>query len=167
MKGIGCCLLVLAAVWLLFAPVFHPPERPNAVSRACLSNIKQLGLGLTMYAQDYDDRFPPASQWRAEVFPYIKNEQVFNCPALDDHNVVSYGFNRHLQGHQYDKVVAADKVVMIFDTIPGGSDNGGVELLPHKPRHKGGTHNLGFADGHAKNVTPAQLSNFEWSVRTK
>src|SRR5437660_12563920 len=46
---------VLAAI--LF-PVLAPCGCHEGDGRTCLSNLKQLGLGMMMYAQDYDDHYP-------------------------------------------------------------------------------------------------------------
>ncbi|HEY3397628.1 MAG TPA: hypothetical protein VGM19_08220 [Armatimonadota bacterium] len=50
----------------------------------CLSNVKQLGLGLGMYAADSNFRLPLGSEeWRG-VFPYVKNNQIFVCPRAPE-----------------------------------------------------------------------------------
>ncbi|MES2464412.1 MAG: hypothetical protein V4671_27950, partial [Armatimonadota bacterium] len=74
---------------------------------------KQLGLGLTMYTQDYDETFPqgmngptyPAG-WAGQIYPYVKNGGAFKCPSDPTEprngsysNVlvpVSYAFNTNL-----------------------------------------------------------------------
>jgi prepilin-type N-terminal cleavage/methylation domain-containing protein/prepilin-type processing-associated H-X9-DG protein len=55
-------LVVIAIIAILVAilfPVFAQ-AREKARSTACLSNQKQLSLGMQLYVQDYDERFPPA-----------------------------------------------------------------------------------------------------------
>src|SRR5579863_5184611 len=50
-------LIVIAVIAILAAllfPVFSQ-AREKARQTACLSNLKQMGLGVTMYAQDYDE----------------------------------------------------------------------------------------------------------------
>ena len=41
-------------------------DREKARQASCLSNLKQIGNALTMYVQDYDEVWPPASleRWR-------------------------------------------------------------------------------------------------------
>jgi prepilin-type processing-associated H-X9-DG protein len=57
-----------------------------------MSNLKQIGLGLMQYVQDYDERLPmiyysdPAfnvagSGWPDLIYPYVKSTQVFDCPS--------------------------------------------------------------------------------------
>lgn len=69
--------------------------RENARSSSCQSNLKQLGLGLIQYVQDYDELYPPVSTsekspmgyantgygWAGLVQPYIKSTQIYQCPS--------------------------------------------------------------------------------------
>src|SRR5690348_13949507 len=82
-------LVVIAVVALLVTmlfPVFSR-ARENARRSACASNLKQIGLGLQMYCQDHDGRYPsPASSattygWAQTIQPYLKNAQIFQCPS--------------------------------------------------------------------------------------
>jgi type II secretory pathway pseudopilin PulG len=56
-------LVVIAIIGLLAAilfPVFSR-IRENARRSSCQSNMKQLGLGIMQYVQDFDERFPVGS----------------------------------------------------------------------------------------------------------
>src|SRR5690606_24127259 len=67
--------------------------RENARRTACLSNLKQIGLGIQMYTQDYDEKlvtyaYPPPVQgdpgnygWQVALMPYVKSVQMFVCPS--------------------------------------------------------------------------------------
>jgi len=47
---------------VILFPVFaQAREKARAIS--CLSNMKQLGLGMRMYSQDYDERAGAVSTW--------------------------------------------------------------------------------------------------------
>jgi prepilin-type N-terminal cleavage/methylation domain-containing protein/prepilin-type processing-associated H-X9-DG protein len=100
-------LLVVVAIIAILAAILFPvfaQAREKARQSACLSNVKQLGTGIQMYLQDYDDVFPfnwygptpdfwwqtkPATgagsgeayKWMDVIYPYVKNEQVFTCPS--------------------------------------------------------------------------------------
>lgn len=105
-------LLVVIAIIAILAAILFPvfqKVRENARRTACLSNMKQLGLGITQYEQDFDEKSPNgwdpygrASGWAWQVYPYIKSVGVFQCP--DDSAVgpkaSSYGMNRNLGGRQ-------------------------------------------------------------------
>lgn len=58
-------LLVVIAIIAILAAILFPVfarARENARKSACLSNLKQLGLGFQQYLQDNDGRFPGAAQ---------------------------------------------------------------------------------------------------------
>lgn len=50
--------------------------------------MKQIALGMQMYAQDHDSVYPPRApqdagrSWDSLLYPYLKNERVFRCPNL-------------------------------------------------------------------------------------
>ncbi len=89
-------LLVVIAIIAILAAILFPVfarAREKARQSSCLSNLKQVGLALLQYAQDYDEAFPatynwiyggqqwPLMSWRVCIFPYIRNVQVFECPS--------------------------------------------------------------------------------------
>ena len=88
-------LLVVIAIIAILAAILFPvfaQARAKARQVACLSNMKQIGLGIIQYTQDYDGVLPAAEtgvepaiiSWPTLVFPYIKSEGVFVCPSADD-----------------------------------------------------------------------------------
>ncbi|HEY0075060.1 MAG TPA: DUF1559 domain-containing protein [Abditibacteriaceae bacterium] len=95
-------LLVVIAIIALLAAILFPVfarARENARRTSCLNNLKQIGIGLLAYTQDYDevmvadwfgpDTMPTEPQgtgggrykWMDAIYPYVKNEAVFNCPS--------------------------------------------------------------------------------------
>jgi len=55
-------LLVVIAIIAILASILFPVfarARENARRASCMSNMKQIGIGLMMYTQDYDERYPP------------------------------------------------------------------------------------------------------------
>src|SRR5437773_5547224 len=95
-------LLVVIAIIAILAAILFPvfaQARAKARQAACLSNMKQLGTGLMMYAQDYDETLPlndyignglaplpcwldPSAgvSWCSGIYPYVSNAQVYVCP---------------------------------------------------------------------------------------
>jgi prepilin-type N-terminal cleavage/methylation domain-containing protein/prepilin-type processing-associated H-X9-DG protein len=85
-------LLVVIAVIAILAAMLMPvfaQARGKARQSSCLSNLRQLGMGVQMYAQDYG-AYPlasspssqvPRTRWADHIFPYVRNEQVFLCPS--------------------------------------------------------------------------------------
>jgi len=86
-------LLVVITIISILAAILFPVfarARENARKAACMSNLKQIGLGMMMYIQDFDETFPVSWQswvstdqmyWYQIIDPYIKNKQVFVCPT--------------------------------------------------------------------------------------
>jgi prepilin-type N-terminal cleavage/methylation domain-containing protein/prepilin-type processing-associated H-X9-DG protein len=85
-------LLVVIAIIAILAAILFPvfaQAREKARQTSCLSNMKELGLALNMYAQDYDGTLMQTSwedpvlkiHWSYLTQPYIKNLQIFVCPS--------------------------------------------------------------------------------------
>jgi prepilin-type N-terminal cleavage/methylation domain-containing protein/prepilin-type processing-associated H-X9-DG protein len=99
-------LLVVIAIIAILAAILFPvfaQARDKARAATCLSNIKQLALGIQMYAQDYDERLisrpsgslgdcswqfvcgVPRTRWYLNwwdvVLPYTKNNKIYYCPS--------------------------------------------------------------------------------------
>ena len=85
-------LLVVIAIIAILAAILFPVfarARENARRSSCQSNLKQIALGFAQYTQDYDERYPnsvlpsPADSpgWAFALQPYIKSEQLFQCPS--------------------------------------------------------------------------------------
>src|SRR5690348_4983087 len=84
-------LLVVIAIIAILAAILFPvfaQAREKARSISCLSNCKQIGTGVLMYAQDYDEQIVPwfvrtglprdnfrhdLNSWVQLLQPYIKN----------------------------------------------------------------------------------------------
>jgi len=149
-------LLVVIAIIAILASILFPVfarARAKARQAACSSNLKQFGLAIDMYAQDYDEMLPPhnddedprptAYDWRYETFiyrlqPYVRNTQLTKCPedpdwkppGTADERWWSYDFNRgceYAPQQPYWLAVFEDPAgtVILFD---GGEPDHGVEL---------------------------------------
>src|SRR5207249_7027042 len=86
-------LLVVIAIIAILAAILFPVfalAREKARSATCLSNQKQLGTAMSMYIQDYDERYPnwkttvPKSAdhpngkitWVENMQPYARNKNI-------------------------------------------------------------------------------------------
>ena len=100
-------LLVVIAIIAILAAILFPvfaKAREKARQASCLSNVKQMTLGLLQYSQDYDERIIKSEAyftgwtggrwvdrndstrthyflWLQGIEPYMKNEQVAICPS--------------------------------------------------------------------------------------
>src|SRR4051812_21247069 len=98
-------LLVVIAIIAILAAILFPvfaQARDKARATACLSNMKQLGLGLQMYAQDYDETLPLGNVVRdfaaagavpnflGSLEPYTKSKGIFFCPSAVNASAAGY-----------------------------------------------------------------------------
>ena len=97
-------LLVVIAIIAILAAILFPVfarARENARKTSCLSNLKQIGLGVLQYTQDYDERYPmryyggagdrqEANSWRRQIFPYVKSTQLFACPSNTRNSTLAF-----------------------------------------------------------------------------
>jgi len=92
-------LLVVIAIIAILAAILFPVfarAREKARQSSCMSNLKQIGLGVMQYVQDYDERLPrwgctyiawitgvsdPDNHPWVIVEPYVKNRQIYICPS--------------------------------------------------------------------------------------
>src|ERR1044071_2326782 len=84
-------LLVVIAIIALLAAILFPVfarARENARRASCQSNLKEIALGIKQYIQDYDERYPLDDSadtnvvgWAYVIQPYMKSEQIFQCPS--------------------------------------------------------------------------------------
>jgi prepilin-type N-terminal cleavage/methylation domain-containing protein len=106
-------LLVVIAVIAILAAILFPvfaQAREKARQTTCVSNMRQMGLAVQMYAQDYDECLPLAAtatatgflNWHNLTDPYVKNTQVWICPSYSapirdifGNSVCHYGFNAY------------------------------------------------------------------------
>lgn len=97
-------LLVVIAIIALLAAILFPVfarARENARKSSCQNNLKQIGIGIAQYVQDYDETFPLArgsanigdnealigATWHMVTFPYTKSLQIYNCPSASNPTV--------------------------------------------------------------------------------
>ena len=159
-------LLVVIAIIAILASILFPVfarAREKARESACISNLKQIGLAVHMYASDYDELLPLANEYPAapppadgyhqgppsivEVLePYTKNQQIFRCPSDTDRMWEE-------QGTSYDYGFGLLDIGMPPQMIDSPWDNEPSKTLlagDYSPDW----HTLGsvmlYADGHAK-----------------
>jgi prepilin-type processing-associated H-X9-DG protein len=67
-------MLVMLAVWLVYARERGRFARPRAKRINCVSNLKQVGLGFRMWANDHGDLFPwqvPVAEGGTKEFAHL------------------------------------------------------------------------------------------------
>ena len=196
-------LLVVIAIIAILAAILFPVfarAREKARQASCASNIKQLQLSVNMYAQDYDEllpredyNLPPGATgndvgedatWRAVIFPYVKNAQLYFCPSnrvtsnAFDGRMNDYGMNAGYRindvhqdsgaptppgGVALAQIEDASSVIYLCESDGSsegagnpGNTHGYVPSAAWAVRHNGGA-NYSFIDGHAKWLKPNVL----------
>ena len=150
-------LLVVIAIIAILAAILFPvfaKAREKARQSSCLSNVKQMMLGVLNYAQDYDERLPLQWQnipshtalgqsvatnyytWPERIMPYVKNDQIFQCPSkqfatmIDNYNTypTAYHFNSNNVsspgGAAMGTITQPANTILLFDGY-GRMDSGG------------------------------------------
>lgn len=99
-------LLVVIAIIAILAAILFPvfaKAREKARQTTCASNLKQIGLAMTQYDQDYDETLLPYTStggtggtpfdWNIILQPYTTTYQVFKCPDDTSADGLSYSYN--------------------------------------------------------------------------
>jgi prepilin-type N-terminal cleavage/methylation domain-containing protein/prepilin-type processing-associated H-X9-DG protein len=165
-------LLVVIAIIAVLAALLMPAfgrAKENARGAACLSNLRQIGIGLQLYVQENNNRMPSMRDRSLDTNPpviplptadmvlsnHIGNVQVFACPSDKGSDKPSqfaqtgssYGWNSLLNGQDADHLT-----ILMMDF--------GVSHTPvmfdkeafHAARGEKKGVNYLYADGHIKNL---------------
>jgi prepilin-type processing-associated H-X9-DG protein len=180
-------MLVVIAIIAILAAIILPVyarSREKARQATCSSNLKQLGLALTMYADDWDGvhtrgQFYPWTSvytWRHVIAPYVRNAAIFECPS-HGRDPYSYGYNIAYWGTGdwkdgmhgiYDMWPVPESAVSQPSETVWVVDFGkywgcGLEFGTEEPtrRHNDGFNTL-FVDGHVKWMT--RIEDRLWTI---
>lgn len=92
-------LLVVIAIIAILAALLLPAlssAKQKAWNISCVSNLKQVGLGMGMFADDNEERYPqsgdsivwsladpnsPTNAWMQQINSYVQNTNVYHCPG--------------------------------------------------------------------------------------
>ncbi len=168
-------LLVVIAIIGILAGILLPVlsrARESARRTQCMSNVKQIGMGLIMYANENNEMFPastvtatPAMESLNLLFDtYVSDNRVFNCPSDTTVNAASnspmtpstagggqrftatqcsYGYDRtHSQANDADVALVADRPPATPLANPS----------PSSANHNGRGQNVVYVDGHVEFV---------------
>jgi prepilin-type N-terminal cleavage/methylation domain-containing protein/prepilin-type processing-associated H-X9-DG protein len=160
-------LLVVIAIIAILAAILFPVfarARAKAQQNNCLSNVKQLQLGLLMYANDYDGCVNGYTwEWINDVYPYVKNVQIYRCPSAKTNGYTwtaqgttitsDYGQEQHTwltNPHSYYKLTFPAEKFEIWEDNGVGQSMGINEYASRfRTDHNDGA-NFSFCDGHVK-----------------
>jgi len=157
-------IAIIAILAALLMPVFGRAKE-NARGTVCLSNLRQIGVGLQLYVQENNNRMPSmrdrSLDTNSPVIPlptvdvvlsnHVGNVHVFQCPSdkkgLFEQTGASYGWNSLLNAQDADHLT-----ILMMDF--------GVAHTPvmfdketfHVARGEKKGVNYLYADGHIKNL---------------
>ena len=164
-------VLILAVFAAILFPIFTHPNR-NSPRSQCQSNLKQIGLGFLMYAQDTNDHLPAVAAsggWVNAAQPYIKTWYVFHCRATNsnrDEQITDYYMNARLSGVNTRNIENVGISILLGDGTANQAPDYSLMQLPEawrvdetSPawRHLE-TANYLFADGHVKSLKPEKIT---------
>jgi prepilin-type N-terminal cleavage/methylation domain-containing protein/prepilin-type processing-associated H-X9-DG protein len=183
-------LLVVIAIIGILAGILLPVlsrARESARKTQCMSNIKQIGMGLIMYANENSESFPSSTAGSNTAMAslnmlydtYVSDNKVFNCPSdttvtaatnatmsvstsggseAFDQNECSYGYDRlHTQADDADVAIAADR------PPPGTPPSATASSENHNARGQ----NVVYVDGHVEFVTSPLAGWYESDGTTR
>ena len=112
-------LLVVIGIIGVLAGLLLPGlsrSKRSALSVACLSNLRQIGLALEIYIQDNGHHLPACAQMptlntnqtpiTTALMPHLRSRAVWRCPAdqtMFPLEQTSYEWNQFLNGASYDR----------------------------------------------------------------
>jgi prepilin-type processing-associated H-X9-DG protein len=160
----GICLSsVFLVLFVLMLPATMLPALAKAKQRAqtinCVSNLKQLALGVRMYSNDNKDTFPAGDSWCDSIQSYVGRPSVYQCKADRTGQRCNYAINQKVAGKKENEI--NPQTVMLFEIDGGWNVAGGPELLARRSRH-GNIVNVAFADGSVQQMSPSRLSTLRW-----
>jgi prepilin-type N-terminal cleavage/methylation domain-containing protein/prepilin-type processing-associated H-X9-DG protein len=180
-------LLVVIAIISILASILFPVfarARENARRASCLSNVKQILLGIAQYTQDYDEKYMPmytknpTYYWPHMIEPYLKSTQVYNCPSSSDapysdiaNYYPHYGLNSWLidynggaTGRALASIGQPSATVLMTDSMahprvcPEGFSVAAYNVNATWPQYRHlETTSVGFFDGHVKAMRKSAL----------
>ncbi len=154
-------LRILAVVFItaiILLQVISYWRMRNPPHLACRTNLWSLRTFLSVYADEHNNRYPPADRWCDVLIQHgSEGTEVFlRCPNAENGRC-SYAMNPHA-----DPCSAPD-VVLLFETDGGWNQNGGPELLVTR-RHKRGS-NVLFVNGDVRFIKAKDVPLLRWEGR--
>jgi prepilin-type N-terminal cleavage/methylation domain-containing protein/prepilin-type processing-associated H-X9-DG protein len=182
-------LVVVAIISVLVAVLLPALTQAREASRmvVCLSNLRQLGMAASYYAEECADIYYVETKgdwnWGTYYYPYLQSDGSQGCgvcPSLTSPASLSYGMNYLKKGLVFSRlrssIFKADELVMFADALNKFAIhpwvNGDIDW-----RHGGGQAMMCFLDGHVAGRTyedprwrwgyrnwdnPNDSGNYEW-----
>ena len=180
-------LLVVIAIIAILAAILFPVfarARENARRASCQSNLKQIGLGVLQYTQDYDEKYPfqedttygdgipianpmgsddPTINGTTipdKTFPYVKSAQIWKCPSSTQDIVQGPGTGRPLVSYHYNGIIQALSLAAVSEVartemVRDSGGNRAFDRFYMRPYSQ-----LGYTDTQKLNSVNADLPDY-------
>ncbi|AHF90738.1 N-terminal cleavage protein [Opitutaceae bacterium TAV5] len=181
-------LLAVIAIIGILAGILIPvvgAVRGKARAAQCLSNMRQIGLAMNLYADENKDSFPrrygdstngadETKTWMWKLAPYVgmsenlmgpsplpKAAGIFVCTVFDqkaEGRVVSYGYNWHIRSTAWDYrrgALPAASRTFLVVEMRKDGEDRTRDAGDLIRRHPGNISNVLFADGHVSGLREA------------
>ena len=154
-RAVGCSGLVMLGMWalgLLLGTAFAP-VRQLGQSATCQANVFRLARAQLIYADDYDEKLPVASNWMDRTMSYVVEERRLHCPTVSAQGERFYGYamNPEMDGKARSKIDNPDETPLLYDSVRlEWSAVGLVTSLPVPGRHH----------TRARNGSPPKVGNY-------
>jgi prepilin-type N-terminal cleavage/methylation domain-containing protein len=183
-------LLVVIAIIAILAAILFPVfarAREKARQISCVSNLRQLGTAVSLYAQDYDEYLPNNYSGKRDtnlwsdlsgsglLDPYLKNKKIWFCPSdtpptyknqTYDYSYCLYNntadINKHvyparMESHSLAEAQFPAQKVLFWEVT---AYHGNRQYIAHDLSFKGvrgDFSNMTMLDGHTRTFRPTQL----------
>jgi len=187
-------LLVVIAIIAILMAILLPAlqsARERGRTAKCLSNIKQMGIALKMYTNQYDDYYPDydlpgapdKTGWFRHLDKYHDNRKFFECPSAKIQEFtkygLAYGYNYPGLGDWYANppikiregmikdpsntiAVADSDEDQIWDSVIKAREWPPYDMYHISKRHMKGS-NILFADGNGRLHEHDFIMNMPWN----
>jgi hypothetical protein len=145
------CLGILLGLSGIFVPLMQVCACGDT-QKSCLTNTKQLGLNLLMYAGDWNDKLPPKDVWMNVLESYSKKPLNLRDPGIRQTHAYGYAFNSDLSAILMTTIDEVAWTPMVYDSsnlLKNASDP--VLSLPNPGRHWG-RNNMAYTDSHVRSL---------------
>jgi prepilin-type processing-associated H-X9-DG protein len=133
--------MVAASAALLFPAL--AARREALLAQSCQGNLQQIGTAMAVYAEDNDDRLPPAGAWTAVATAYSRASNLLRCPRDGSPPFrPSYEFAEPLAGLSLSMLRSRPLTPLVYEGGPG--------FFARRHDQRG---NAWFPDGHVRLVT--------------
>ncbi len=153
-------VLMIYILYQIIEPVVRQSNSASTVT-ATISNMKQVANGFVLYGSDNDGRFPSADSWQVEIYPFVKNRDIFSSPLKSSDGMKTMvAMNSGLSKVSESEIAEASKTVLIFlSTQTRPSPHGGKESLAVLQNE---TVIIGYADTSVKYLKIDAMVDLVW-----